>query len=62
LPSNYPEELVEGTKAWPSMPPLQHGVLLAEHKVFQEKIPTATKEAKERAEPEQKQVEHGSEL
>jgi hypothetical protein len=62
LPSNYPEELVEGTKAWPSMPPLQHGVLLAEHKVFQEKIPTATKEAKERAEPEQKQVGHGSEV
>jgi hypothetical protein len=45
--------------AWPSMPPLQHGVLLAEHKVSQEKIPTATKEAKERSEPEQKQIGHG---
>jgi len=44
------------------MPPLQHGVLLAEHEVFQEKIPTATKEAKGRAEPEQKQVGHGSEV
>jgi hypothetical protein len=44
------------------MPPLQHCELLAEHKVFQDKIPTATKEAKERTEPEQKQVEHGSEL
>jgi hypothetical protein len=35
------------------MPPLQHCELLAEHKVFQDKIPTATKEAKERTEPEQ---------
>jgi len=61
-PSNYPEESVEGAKAWPSMPPLQHGELLAEHKVLQEKIPTATKEAMERAEPKQKLVEHGSEL
>src|ERR1700682_770046 len=61
-PSNYPEEPVEGAKAWPSMPPLQHGKLLAEHKVLKEKIPTATKEAKERAEAKQKQVEHGSEL
>ncbi len=61
-PSNYPEELVEGAKTWPSMPPLQHGELLSEHKVLQEKIPTATKGAKESTEPEQKQVEHGSEL
>jgi hypothetical protein len=44
------------------MPPLQHGELLAEHTVFQEKISTATKEVTERAEPEKKQVEHGSEL
>ncbi len=44
------------------MPPLQHGESLSEHKVLQEKIPTATKEAKESAEAEQKQVEHGSEL
>jgi hypothetical protein len=44
------------------MPPLQHGELLAEHTVLQKKISTATKEAKERAEPEKKQVEHGSEL
>jgi len=44
------------------MPPLQHGELLAEHTVFQEKISTATKAAKERAEPEQKQVGHGSEV
>ena len=44
------------------MPPLQHGELLAEYKVLQEKIPTAAKEAKKPAEPEQEQVEHGSEL
>ena len=43
---------------WPGMPPLQYGQLLAEDKVLQEKVPTATTEAKERAEPEQKQVEH----
>ena len=43
------------------MPSPQHGELLSEHKVFQEKIPTAAKEAKDRAEPEQKHVEHGSE-
>ena len=42
--------------------PRIHGELLAEHKVLQEKIPTATKEAMERAEPKQKLVEHGSEL
>jgi len=40
------------------MPPLQYGHLLAEDKVLQEKVPTATTEAKERAEPKQKQVEH----
>jgi hypothetical protein len=50
--SNYPEELVEGAKAWPSMPLLQHSELPPEHKVLQEKIPTATKEVKESAEPE----------
>ena len=44
------------------MPPIRHGELLSEHKVLQEKIPTATKEAMERAEPKQKLVEHGSEL
>ena len=44
------------------MPPIQHGELLSEHKVLQEKIPTATKEAKGRAEPEQKQLGHGSEV
>ncbi len=60
--SNYPEELVEQAYAWARMSALQHGELLAEHKVLQEKIPTATKEAKESAEAEQKQVEHGSEL
>ncbi len=60
-PSNYLEEPVEAAQAWPSMPPLQHGELLAEHKVLREKIPTATKVAQERAEPEQKQLEHGSE-
>ena len=38
------------------MPPLQHGELLAEHTVFQKKIPTATKEVTERAEPEEKTV------
>jgi len=26
---NYPEEPVEGAKAWPSMPPIQHGGLLS---------------------------------
>jgi hypothetical protein len=57
-PSNYPEEPVEDAKAWPPMPPLQYGQLLTEDKVLQEKVPTATTEAKERAEPEQKQVEH----
>ena len=61
-PSNYLEEPVEAAQAWPSMPPLQHGELLSEHKVLQEKIPTATKKAMERAEPKQKLVEHGSEL
>jgi hypothetical protein len=60
--SNYPEEPVEGAKDWPLMPPLQHGDLLAEHKVLQKKIPTAKKEAQQRVEPDQKQVEYGSAL
>ena len=33
-PSKYPEEPIEGTKARPWMPALQHGELLAKHKVF----------------------------
>ena len=44
------------------MSTLQHNELLPEHEVFQDKIPTATKEAAERSEPKQKQVEHGPEL
>jgi len=48
LPSKLPEELVERYQGLALDPPLQHGVLLAEHEVFQEKIPTATKEAKGR--------------
>ena len=41
------------------MPSPQHGELLAEHKVFQEKIPTAAKGAKDRAKPEQKRLTMG---
>jgi hypothetical protein len=41
------------------MPPLQQGELLAEHKVFQEKIPTAEKEAKECVEPGQNRLSMG---
>jgi len=41
------------------MPSPQHGELLAEHKIFQEKIPKAAKEAKDRAKPEQKRLNMG---
>ena len=44
------------------MPPLQHSELLPKREIFQGKIPTITKEANERSEPEQEQMEHGPEL
>jgi hypothetical protein len=44
------------------MPLLEGGELLAEHKVIQVNIPTATKMTRERAEPDQEPVEHPSEL
>ena len=44
------------------MPPLQNSELPTEHEILEDEIPATTKEADERAEPEQRQIEHGSEL
>jgi hypothetical protein len=44
------------------MPTLQNRELLPEREVFQEKIPTVTKDANKCSEAEEKQVEHGTEL
>jgi hypothetical protein len=39
------------------MPPLQNSELPTEHEILEDEIPATTKEADERAEPEQRQVE-----
>jgi hypothetical protein len=44
-PSDYPEELIEEAQAWARMSAFQHGELLPEHEILQNKIPTATEEA-----------------
>lgn len=56
-----PEKLVEDAEDRPRAAPLQHGELLPEHEVLEDKIPATTEEAEERSEAEQKQIEHGSE-
>jgi len=45
-PSDYPEELVEEAEPRARMSTFQHGELLPEHEILQNKIPTATEEAK----------------
>jgi len=57
-----PEELVDDAGHGPRVPPLQHGDLLAKNQVLYDRTPMATKEADERPEPEQKQVEQGTEF
>jgi hypothetical protein len=57
-----PKELVEDVEAWPRASPLEHGELLAEHEVLEDKIATAAKQADKRAKPQEGQVEHGPEL
>jgi hypothetical protein len=47
--------------AWPRTPALQHGELLAEHEVLEDKIAAAGKQADKRAELQERQVEHGLE-
>jgi len=62
LTSSDPEKPVEQIEPWPRMPTLQNCELLPEREVFQEKIPTVTKDANKCSEAEEKQVEHGTEL
>ena len=61
-PSNYPEEFIEEAEDRPWMAPLQHSELLSEREILQEEMPTTTKRANKRSEPEKKQIEHGPEL
>jgi len=44
------------------MPTFQHSELLPGHEILQYKIPTATEEANQCSDPEEKQAEHGTEL
>jgi hypothetical protein len=44
------------------MPTFQHSELLPEHEILQYKIPTATEEANQCSDPEEKQAEHSTEL
>jgi hypothetical protein len=60
--SNDPEEFVEQAEDRPWTAPLQNGELLSEREVLQDEMPTATKHASKRSEPEKKQIEHGPEL
>jgi hypothetical protein len=60
--SDYPEELIEEAKARSRMSTLQHGELLPEHEILQNKIPAATEKANQGSDPEEKQTEHGKEL
>jgi hypothetical protein len=45
--SNHPKQPVEATEARPWMSPFQYDKLLAQGEIFEEKISTGTKEAKE---------------
>jgi hypothetical protein len=58
-PSNYPEEFIEEAEDRPWTAPLQHSELLPEREILQEELPTTTKHANKRSEPERKQIEHG---
>ena len=44
-PSDYPEDLVEEAQARARMSAFQHGELLPEHEILQNKIPATTEEA-----------------
>jgi hypothetical protein len=44
-PSDYPEELIEEAQARARMSAFQHGELLPEQEILQDKIPAATDEA-----------------
>ena len=61
-PSNYPEEFIDGAQDRPWTAPLQHSELLPEREILQDQMPTTTKRASKRSEPEKKQIEHGPEL
>jgi hypothetical protein len=61
-PSNYPEEFIEEAEDRPWAVPLQHSELLPEREILQDEMPTATKHASKRSEPEKKQIGHGPEL
>lgn len=51
-----PEGLIEKPEVWPRMAALQDDELLAEDEILKEQGATRAKEATERSEPEQKQV------
>lgn len=61
-PSNYPEEFIDEAQDRPWTAPLQHTELLPEREILQDEMPTTTKRASKRSEPEQKQVVHEHEL
>jgi hypothetical protein len=53
-PSNYPEEFIEEAEDRPWTAPLQHRELLPEREILQDEMPTTTKRASNRSEPENK--------
>jgi hypothetical protein len=57
---NEPEQLVEPLEPWPRMSTFQNDELLSEGKILEDEMPTTTKRARKRSEPERKQIEHGA--
>ena len=53
-----PEELVKQIDSRPRTTPFQHGQLLSQHEVFEDEIPAAKEESKERPERESEHAEH----
>jgi hypothetical protein len=52
LPGNYPEELIEQTKARSRMSGFQYSELLPEHEILQNKIPALMEEANQGSDPD----------
>jgi hypothetical protein len=62
LMANDPEQFVEQIQPWSRVSTFQNDELLSEGKILEDEMPTTTKRASKRSEPERKQIEHGLDL
>jgi hypothetical protein len=60
--SGDPAEFVDQRQVRSRMPTLQDGELFPEDEILQDEMPTTTKRASKRSEPDKKQIDHGPEL